>query len=48
MIRKCKLFKKNLHHIQNLEHYRTDFTPNIKYQIIQLHFRDTSCSKVND
>ena len=41
----CKLLEKYLHHIQNLEHYRTDFTPNIKFQIIQLHFRDAVALK---
>jgi hypothetical protein len=30
MIIKYILFKKYLYHIQNLEHYRTDFTPNTK------------------
>ena len=30
MVRTHNFIKKYLHHIQNLEHYRTDFTPNTK------------------
>ena len=45
MIRKYKLFKKYLHHIQNLEHYRTNFTPKIKFQIIKPLFCDAVALK---
>ena len=45
MIKKCKLLEKYLHHIQNLEHYRTDFTPNIKFQIIKPLFCDAVALK---